>query len=142
MNCCPHCKVEINEHEATRCLDAWIAYKILGQSVELVDHEWPEYNEPDWIVVGEVSIGIPGIIGPLYVNKYSTNIQAAWLLVTTTKEFFEITRMTNYEESPERDWWEVGFANSPSGFALTPELAICRAAIKAKGKEDERNISA
>ncbi|KKK65183.1 hypothetical protein LCGC14_2976710, partial [marine sediment metagenome] len=26
---CPHCQIEVDEHEANRCLDAWVAEVVM-----------------------------------------------------------------------------------------------------------------
>ncbi len=160
MNC-PHCETRINRHEAIRCLDAWIAEYVMGwKPYKIVRHnilyppimqakadEYPVIYKPfdpdreyDFDSSHFFNSSRGGFTQPI-VPKYSMEIQTAWRLVESTEGYFGLDRYTNYEADPEYDWWEAGFANSPPGTALTPELAICRAAIKAKGKEngnDER----
>ena len=139
MNC-PHCEIDINKHEATRCLDAWIAHEILGQSVELVDTGWSEFDDPDWIVEGEVSIGIPGGVGPLYVNKYSTDIQVAWrVLVRLQEQDWEYSVSPDHVMLCHKEWIANSVAQSRPVITAKGDvpLAICRAAIKAKGREDD-----
>lgn len=133
MNC-PHCKVEIDKHEAERCLDAWVAYEILGQSVELLG---AGVSSPsDWIVVGEVAYGIPGGVGPLYVNKYSTNIQAAWMLVEIMhQQDWEYSIRHDYVMLCHKSWITNSVAQSRPVIEAKGDVprSICRAAIMAKG---------
>ena len=114
---CPHCKTEIDEHEAGRCLDAWVADGVMDLTVH------PSAFGSDWVTVRGV------------VPDYSTDIAAAWEVVGRRVWTFV-----------DLDWDEEGWRSffhfeTDSGgidevFAIAPTapLAICRAALKAGGE--------
>ncbi len=62
---CPHCGVTIGEHEATRCLDKWVAAKVFGA---VCDGEYSSLD-PDspecWV----------------WTPRFSLDISAAWRVV-------------------------------------------------------------
>ncbi len=76
MNC-PHCETEIDEHEASRCLDAWV-WAIFHPEIEL----W--YGDPtgfeyegnmDWWRSDQKDADDEYF---LICPRYSTDIAAAW----------------------------------------------------------------
>jgi hypothetical protein len=131
---CPHCDTPIDDHAATRCLDAWVAEVIMGQSLHV--HEPSKYGmfcEHCHANKSYVEFGTKWgrSIPP---EHYSTDISAAWEVMD--------------KEHP--CGWFDGFALARygSGYAIfrllsrlklsslfveadTAPLAICRAATKA-----------
>jgi hypothetical protein len=139
MNC-PHCGVDIDEHEASRCLDAWVAEAVIKDIVSI--------HMPD------------GISGPKYPMiyrggdeykppDYSTSIAAAWEVV----EYFHNKQYPaelmgdqghNWDRWDFRIWSPVDEPDITEELAAgwdysmdlnnrlaSAPLAICRAAIKA-----------
>ena len=127
---CPKCGVEIDEHEAGRCLDAWIHGFVMGKPVYTQD-ELAERNERGcgFIIVTMVGGKIVSYDDAL-MPRYSTDIAPAWKVMERTSK---ITGAT------------VRLRIHPSGFYCvqtirlvgkwlcceTMPLASCRTAIKA-----------
>ena len=134
---CPHCKTEIDEHEAGRCLDAWVAEAVMGakwteqenvcrilwnaDGVEMIMEEW---SEKDWV---PSTASLP---------QYSTDIAAAWDVVEkvcTWEAEDSVLKLRGQGPSPEildepDGWYDVELGRR-SGSAATAPLAICRAAL-------------
>ena len=126
---CPECGVEIDEHDAGRCLDAWVAEKIMD-------------DNPHWLGDGiEVNILSIGESGD-EVLHYSTNIAAAWQVVEKMRDsgLCPTVYWDDGDDIPDCTGWQVCMAHYGNtedefrlydGWASTAPLAICRAAIKA-----------
>ena len=70
MNC-PHCGVEISEHPASRCLDAWVAEAVMGvKMIEIENHAKFKGTPVTKYWVRDDSGRLPSL--------YSTSIAAAW----------------------------------------------------------------
>ncbi|KKN10885.1 hypothetical protein LCGC14_1031990 [marine sediment metagenome] len=135
---CPHCETEIDEHEANRCLDTWVAEAVM-----------------EWRIVGGImedgrGRGVELSDGnPAFPSRYSTDIAAAWEVVGRILETWLI-EINTIDESlgpgmiPQITWsvtiaeeynsggspiWRGDFADFVE--ADTAPLAICRAALKA-----------
>ena len=106
---CPHCGVNVSEHEAGRCLDAWVA-EAVGWSDTTTNRHEPQ------------------------VPHYSTDIAAAWEVVGRVAEKYYVdigvykrgaqVQINNYGDDGWEDW-------AGSIRADTAPLAICCAALKA-----------
>lgn len=161
MNC-PHCETHIDEHEATLCLDAWIAELVMGWEYLKVGYVGvTEGPNAETLRQRELSHWMDVVslnqIGEYYIDiennrwvslrdtwEWSTGgtvfapgkeMNDAWNMLGKFEGYFDIERLTNHEANPEYDYFDAGFARSPSGFSKSAPLAMCRAAIKAKGKE-------
>ena len=147
MNC-PHCKTEIDEHEANRCLDAWVAERVFGKRIEFkkgAATAWQNDKAVMWFPNDFVDLDdkstymhtIDGYTG--MVHFYSTFIAAAWEVVG---------QMTAPDTGAGGDSWKLEWlaGSYRAGFgygkkakdvtywkaiADTAPLAICRAALKA-----------
>lgn len=80
MNC-PHCKTHIDEHQADRCLDAWIAQDVLDwfeSQLEPVTEQWRLFR-PNFLTTQPVSIPF-----------YSKHMDVTWRdLVPTIAEWMQ-----------------------------------------------------
>jgi hypothetical protein len=137
MNC-PRCGTHVDEHEARRCMDAWVAEAVMGWRRETITMA----NE-----LIEVLIGPEGI---RYYNQfphYSINIADAWEVVEKMRKkgaAFGIDARwsqicTVYFCVPlEKDDLrrDSGYGNwkYEGNAANNYPLAICRAALKAENK--------
>ncbi len=119
MNC-PHCNNPIDEHEATRCLDTWVADVVMGYTTS------------------------PGLLwtsrkSDHRVPKYSTEIEEAWevanaLVGMNWKVFIGIDMKDgNYCRLEWHDPFDPKW-NQFMARGTNAPLAICRAALKAKSK--------
>jgi hypothetical protein len=133
MNC-PTCGIDVLEHPANRCLDAWVAEKILG--IVLCDHEEDKYgkcskcglNKSYW----------ERITPPRY---HSVDIAAAWEVVEKMHElgYWAQIRTPFGVESNLDNWCgftpheTTGWNGKPDNWtnAETIPSAICRAALLA-----------
>ena len=140
MNC-PHCSVHIDEHEASRCLDAWVAEVVMG-------HSDIRKREESW----EYCLYTGDCHEPYGVNCFfSTSIAAAWVVVMYFKDKQYPVELTgedahgwsrwdfriwhplddpDFKDEIARGWDESMDLNKRIASA---SLAICRAAIKVKG---------
>lgn len=124
MNC-PDCSVEISEHEASRCLDYWVAKDVLDLNC---------LKDPPY-----------GILLPadLQVKRYSREIAPAWndVMEKLRQMKKDGTLKINGRLQIEcRHWvtkdkiFAAGFDDygtlHPAGYASTGPLAICRLALK------------
>ena len=110
MNC-PFCKIDIDEHEAGDCLDAWICQSIFN--------ELPEKRD---CAHGSIPVNKDGTI--FLIPFYSTDMGAAWKVVEKVKKRWMFLSWTGKQ-------WNIGFHEQTVAFAPTAPLAIVRAAIKA-----------
>ena len=134
MNC-PHCKTEIDEHEASRCLDAWVAEAVTGEGKQ--GFLCPDCGGAHFgTSKGErICHGPPfacGWSGPSLdaSPSYSTDIAAAWEVVGRLKEngigliiWTASDVVQAYRDKEDGDYLADEKAKVP--------LAICRAALKA-----------
>lgn len=151
MNC-PHCNTHIDEHPASRCLDAWVAEAVMGWQpithfhgspiadgwTGFWDGEWfrwtecPESDEPD-----ASELWLPSI-----------DIAAAWQVVEKICNWdIDDNMLTLMGQGPdiemelpdseESEWWKAeisGTRGKIKAEAPTAPLAISRAAIMASSK--------
>ena len=122
---CPTCGIPILEHPANRCLDTWVAEKVMRDNTDRFI--WKRYGKPDCIQSEEYG-------GP---QEYSTDIAAAWQVVEKIKNTPYLYPQLRYSHS-----WVFGiWRNNPNTnkdygwlaevYADTAPLAICRAALLA-----------
>ena len=154
---CPHCKTEIDEHDANRCLDAWVAEGVMG---------WKPYFIISYNILyppsRQASADEHPIIYPPFkpdkpyefdsehfydssqrpphtqpiVPVYSTSIAAAWEVVEKFPKIYEVDVMNDGDGDWRcyiNDWKE----KEDWAIADTAPLAICRAALKATVLEGE-----
>ena len=124
MNC-PHWDTSVDEHEAGRCLDAWVAEDIMGK---------------------KISDSFPGVVGMIedrrvagvgvgkWIRPYSTDIAAAWEVVERGG-IWEIKYVNIDALELKPGTWQtlVKFLTKDSAtkaYGETVPLAICRAALK------------
>ena len=131
---CPTCGVEIDEHEATTCLDAWVAERVMGW--EKCNNWW--MRPVDGEICRLVTAAHSGSWNP------SQDIAAAWVLVEKVADLhgcqFSIERVGRpWEIKCGRygavvsggDLWYERPDLTLAVYAPTAPLAITRAAIKA-----------
>ncbi len=132
---CPHCKTPIDEHEANRCLDGWVALSVTALELRMYPGALNPHHYPndDWNkdYEGDMRHTRP-------VPEHSTDIAAAWDVVEKliSKGLFP---GVGYDE----ETWEVWiFLDEPIEGQMgshiksrdpNEKLAICRAALKAVG---------
>ncbi len=144
---CPHCDTPIDEHEANRCLDAWVAETMMGYKKRVfagqsTDSLWDDERIFDVME----SAGLTHTINDkaVHVPQYSALIVAAWEVVLdyTGRQYrvwlegedgFDWSRWYCAIYTPTAD--PIGEGRDESGdlnirLASAP-LAICRAALKA-----------
>ena len=132
---CPHCDTSVDEHEAGRCLDAWVARDVMGLEPVLFDEPYGGLGKP----AGRRGWYIP----PVHpVEYYSTDIAAAWevverssLSLVKTKEGWLAGQYDLEEEYLDVEFGVIdGHFSRGYATADTAYLAICRAALKAVGE--------
>ena len=106
---CPHCDTSVDEHEAGRCLDAWVSQHIRGHPV------WTNSRE------------MADSYGFYHLPYYSTDIAAAWDVVGRMGSMWMDATVPGIGI-------DVEFETGRKGTASTAPLAICRAALKAVGE--------
>lgn len=97
---CPECGVELMEHEAKACLNAWVQRSVMQ----------PDCEEP-----------------PLLWRVYSSRIDAAWTLMARVWEMDEDARIAKNEIIVTRYCKRDGTIRRIAG--PTFPLRVCRAAI-------------
>jgi hypothetical protein len=103
---CPICSVSVDLHRPGPCLDAWLAGKILGQTVTWVEDSTGS-KRPD-------------------VPSFSTDIASAWIIV---RKFQATSADLRFREGQ----FGVRFGgNREFTWSDQEPLAICRAAIRAR----------
>ena len=161
MNC-PHCETLIDEHKATRCLDAWVAeyvmgwkpYKIISVNVlhppngQAYNDEHPVLYKPfdpeseyDFDSERFYDDSRGGRTQPI-VPKYSTEIEIAWRIIKAINNeqmqgHVGPTRLHRLKQCSGDRWgvvWCSDFGFTEEVIAPTAPLAICRAALKASEK--------
>ena len=163
MNC-PHCKVEIDKHEAAQCLDAWIAERVMGWEYLKVgyigvtegdDAETPRQRELDhWMdavsldQIGEYYIDVENNTwvclkenwqwsGGGAVFAPSTNMSDAWkILERLHEQDWEYSVSPNHAMLCHKEWITDSVAQSRPVIEAKGDvpLAVCRAALKAKAR--------
>ena len=128
---CPECGIEIDEHPAGRCLDAWVAITIMNwKYAPKTDPKiklWLYWRRPDGMLKYEPP-------------EYSTDIAAAWEVVEKMQKPNWAWHIESFYADGELRWWvlfwgddeEGNIFDDGKGDAKTISLAICRAAIKDK----------
>ncbi len=124
---CPHCSVELQEHEASACLDAWVAVAIMS-GVETMNFQ--EKSECYWrfeTPEGKVML-VDSKIRFLPRWSPSTRIADAWEV---------LDKFYRFEVGTDGMIYLCDIAHEPKkkylASAETAPLAICRAALKSKG---------
>lgn len=109
---CPHCETHIDEHKANRCLDAWIAEKVMGLQVakSLV------WQDGDWLII----------------PRYSTSRADAWLVVD--KFMGRVVAIAVSPQPGGTGIWDCTIGTVAAEAPTAPE-AICLAALKAVGHD-------
>lgn len=155
MNC-PTCGLDIDEHPANRCLDAWVAGAVFKRQVKYVPpEELPPAGKIDGVpilrrhgvwLLDDYDPEQDGITVSLWdvpashVSHYSTDIVAAWKIVETLRcgwrghaaACIDI-KISDWVSRP--DCQVTIFAPDivdVKAEAYSPCLAICRAALKVK----------
>ncbi len=120
---CPHCKTEIDEHEANRCLDAWVWKAVFGLDAR---------PDPEG-VYGFVRFKKGWGYGEP-VPYYSTDMEASWRVIETANDDNAMThRWYNARGRTSFHHIGFGFGKKVGARASTMQLAVCRAALKAVG---------
>lgn len=123
MTECPHCQTSIEEHKATRCLDAWVAEAVMG---------WRTHRITDRVWVGKSTDNL--------IQKSdwepSTSIMNAWEVVDilTSMDWMVFTGTNLKDGSYCRLEWHDPFDPKWEQFMSRDSsvpLAICRVALEA-----------
>ena len=128
MNC-PHCNVHVDEHEAGRCMDAWVATEVMGIPVESAMGYTVKWLLDDCNYKPEE---FPYEF--YHCRRYSTDIAAAWQAVEklAASEDWDEHPVDVHKNYAFKDMWTAHFRDySVVAHADTASLAICRAALKA-----------
>ena len=122
---CPHCQTLVTDHEANRCLDAWIAEEVMG---------WDDScGYSYWIMLPpkESTGRSEGRVYP--VPAFISSISAAWEVV---KKIINDEQRFELITGDQMLAWIVGEDSAPDKLGLficgvgeTMPLAICRAAL-------------
>ena len=138
---CPECGVPVDEHDAGRCLDAWIHSLVMGKRVYTQD-ELAERNERghSFIIVTTIDGEIVNYDDST-IPRYSTDIAPSQRVVNKLDDDGKIISLNVVNRFiPKRqvvvviekeDETAIHNRRYITGKALTPPLAICRAKIKA-----------
>ena len=135
MNC-PHCETELDEHEANRCLDAWVAEAVMGE-LALMSPSPIYVGRFDWVMKGDWYVARENE-SPYRVPYYSTSIAAAWEVVERSGILDHTENVLWRNPRAQKYFWHYGYNQefySEILKAETAPLAICRAALKAAGGE-------
>ena len=121
MNC-PRCETEIDEHEANRCLDGWVAEAVM---------EWKRQT----IFIGGDETEVlmhPSIFREFdQFPHYSTSIAAAWEVVERLHEKSHHAAINLGRQGNIASFRKYGTEKMFLEHAPAIQLAICRAALKA-----------
>ena len=121
---CPHCKLHIDEHPASRCLDAWVHTDVMGY--KLPDHNWRDTHCD-------------------CIRNYPRDISAAWRVVEKIQRdepgwrfgllggdiHFRWKAEFHGHIDPEQNYGQ----RHGQAYADTAPRAICLAALRAVGEE-------
>lgn len=122
---CPHCDVHVDEHEASRCLDAWIAEAVMDLCSHYLEFEWTDKDDR-YCKCGKCG----EVIKNPELKFYSTSIEAAWEVLEIISRNHLIA-LTGYLYDGRENYWSLTIRGEVDIKAPTVELGICRAAIKA-----------
>jgi len=134
MNC-PHCNVHIDEHPASRCLDAWVAEAVMDGRPFLTEDDckasqtaWT-FGQNRWVMSSLHSDGEGASF--FRVPTYTADIAAAWEVVEKINDDSAMT-LRWYNPDGRTSYFSVafGFSKKIEAHADAAPLAICRAAIK------------
>ena len=144
---CPKCGTYIDEHEAGRCLDAWVAVDVMRIDIEQMIRtrfiEYRRYNAGRGMSGREeYSDKYRDRMLRLSLARYSTDIAAAWQVVEKVRDsgLCPTVYWDDGDDKPDCAGWQACMAyygNTEDefrlydGWASTASLASCRAAIKA-----------
>ena len=106
MNC-PNCKTEVDEHEANRCLDAWVAEAVFGAVLHDNGMWYTDAHGRELFSV----------------ESFSTDIAAAWEVVGLLLD-------NEFDLDYDNEYRCFFAGDNNFGLAPTAPLAICRAALK------------
>lgn len=151
MNC-PHCEVHIDEHSASRCLDAWVAEIVMGwKPYFIISYNilYPptrqSYCEEQSYIYNNYKPNKPyefdsehfydSSRNPSYTQPivpfYSKRISVAWKIVEQVNQDNAMTlRWYNPDGRTSTYSIAFGFGKKIEAEADTAPLVICRAAIK------------
>lgn len=129
---CPTCGTGIEEHEAGRCLDAWVESAIFARpNCEAWIIQSVSIQGPVFIKTGKCEHESCLPVG--MVAEFSSNISAAWQVVEKAKFRWTVWRdddgwtAARYYPEGSKSWRVLSTST-------TAPLAICRAAILATVK--------
>ena len=121
---CPHCDVRVDEHETSRCLDAWVAEDVMGWTKKKIKGSdgvtrtyWKSETKP---------------YKELWQFSPSANIADTWEVVEKLNSSGHVVEIIN-----DCVAWSVRFINIDtdkkyiSDWKCSLETQICHAAIKA-----------
>ena len=122
---CPHCDVHVDEHETSRCLDAWVAETVMGWKSKRI-HGADGVTRKYWMFGDSDDIA-----SEMYLFKPSTSIADAWKVADKYGAF-----VLHKRDWGDDYWIDLYITEGQHGWADSVEassapLAICRAAIKA-----------
>ena len=127
---CPRCNTPIDEHEAGRCLDAWVAEAVMDAAGHWID-PIVRASEPHDTLIEDDFVAM---MYAVYLSHYSTDIRAAWGVVERVRQ----PERRFYIASDRAGCFLAVFDESGIGWIVHGDaeadavpLAICRAAIKA-----------
>ncbi len=123
---CPHCDTQIDEHEADKCMDAWVAEAVMG---------WIEDKENPGLY-NKITYDNSGMVQWNKLPPYSTSIADAWQVVEKLEERNAWVSLDKVPTNTNWDFRGIIDELEPSevrfiAHAPTAQLAICRAALKA-----------
>ena len=125
---CPHCDISIDEHEAARCFDAWIAEDVMGLCSHLLEFEWTDKEGDRYCECGKCG----ETIKHPELKCYGTSIEAAWEVVKKLNSSGHVVEIIH-----DCVAWSVVFHNIDTDERFTAdwkqslEAQICKAALKA-----------
>lgn len=135
---CPHCGVHIDEHPASPCLNAWVATDVMELVVRIttdgIGDFLPVISDPH----GSYYAGGNGMLESP-VSDYGNYIAPAWEVVEKLNQSGYIVEIIN-----DCVAWSVVFRNIDTDERFTSdwktslEVQVCRAAIKAMPKKQDR----
>ena len=140
---CPTCGISVLEHPANRCLDSWVAEKVMRwERIKYfgcapITDSWVGFWDGEWFRWIERPQSDDDEISKPW--SPSTDIAAAWEVVEKLKALgFSILRLSTGDILG--DWWQFHCADAYREItrkgdkdffanAETPALAVCRTAL-------------
>lgn len=113
---CPHCGTAMGEHEATRCLDAWVAEMVYRAIV----------TEKDNVRGFRASFPITFGSQTHYVPRYSSDISAAWEAARHVRDTMEALVSVELRPDSENVVWIYTAKGEYGGIDNNEALAICQ----------------